>query len=130
MPARHPDGTAERPARTAPKASRQREESRGWGMRTLVQGGWVVGFNGQSHELIRDGVVVYEDDRIVHVGGRFEGQADRTIDARGRLVSPGFINCHTHPGSNAAHVFLMDHTKADYFGSNFIAYGAGRRGTA
>jgi cytosine/adenosine deaminase-related metal-dependent hydrolase len=97
-------------------------------MRTLIQGGWVVGFNGQGHELIRDGVVVYEDDRIVHVGHRFEGQADRTVDARGKLVSPGFINCHTHPGSNAAHVFLMDHTKADYFGSNFIAYGAGRRG--
>ena len=97
-------------------------------MRTLIQGGWVVGFNGQGHELIRDGAVVYEDDRIVHVGHRFDGQADRAVDARGKLVSPGFINCHTHPGSNAAHVFLMDHTKADYFGSNFIAYGAGRRG--
>jgi 5-methylthioadenosine/S-adenosylhomocysteine deaminase len=98
-------------------------------MRTLVQGGWVVGFNGQGHELIRDGVVVYEDDRIVHVGGRFDGQADRTIDARGKLVSPGFVNCHLHAGSNAPTVFLMDHTKSDYFGSNFIAYGAGLRGT-
>ena len=33
-----------------------------------------------------------------------------------------------HAGSNAAHTFMMDHTKADYFGSNFIAYYAGRHG--
>jgi 5-methylthioadenosine/S-adenosylhomocysteine deaminase len=98
-------------------------------MRTLIQGGWVVGFDGRGHELIRDGVVVYEDDRVVHVGHRFDGQADRTIDARGKLVSPGFVNCHLHAGSNAPTVFLMDHTKADYFASNFIAYGAGLRGT-
>jgi hypothetical protein len=25
--------------------------------------------------------LVYEDDRIVHVGHRFDGQADRTVDA-------------------------------------------------
>jgi 5-methylthioadenosine/S-adenosylhomocysteine deaminase len=97
-------------------------------MRTLIQGGWVVGFNGQSHELLRDGIVVLEDDHVLYVGHRFDGQADRTIDARGKLVSPGFINCHLHAGSNAPHLLLMDHTKADYFGSNFIAYGAGRRG--
>src|SRR5215210_5192005 len=98
-------------------------------MRTLVQGGWVVGFDGQGHELLRDGVVVYEDNRIVYVGHRFDGQADRTIDARGKLVSPGFINCHLHAGTNANHMFLADATKADYFGSNFVAYAAGKRGS-
>jgi 5-methylthioadenosine/S-adenosylhomocysteine deaminase len=98
-------------------------------MRTLIQGGWVVGYNGRGHELLRDGVVVYEDNQIIHVGHRFDGQADRTIDARGKLVSPGFINCHLHAGTNAPTQFLIDHTKADYFGSNFIAYGAGLRGT-
>lgn len=97
-------------------------------MRTLVQGGWVVGFDGQAHELLRDGAVVYEDDRIIHVGYRFDGRADRTIDARGKLVAPGFINCHLHAGGNGRHPFLIDHTKADYFGSNFIAYNAARRG--
>src|SRR5579885_2832633 len=121
--------TRERLPRGAPRQPAAGEHrSRRGSMRTLIQGGWVVGFDGQGHELLRDGVVVYEEDRIIHVGYRFDGQADRTIDARGKLVSPGFINCHTHAGSNAAHIFLMDHTKADYFGSNFIAYGAGRRG--
>lgn len=98
-------------------------------VRTLIQGGWVVGFDGAAHELIPDGVVVYEDDRLLHVGYRFDGQADRTIDARGKLVMPGLINCHLHLGSNATHAFFLDETRADYFGSNFYAYAVGRRGT-
>jgi cytosine/adenosine deaminase-related metal-dependent hydrolase len=98
-------------------------------MRTLIQGGWVVGFDGTAHELLRDGVVVYEDDRILHVGHRFDGHADRTIDARGKLVMPGLVNCHLHLGSNATHAFFLDETRADYFGSNFYAYAVGRRGT-
>ena len=102
-------------------------------MRTLIQGGWVVGFDGHSHRLFRDGSVVYEDDRILHVGGggggqTFEGQVDRRIDARGMLVMPGLINCHLHLGTNAPHAFFLDETKADYFGANFYAYSVPRRG--
>ena len=93
-------------------------------MRTLIQGGWVVGFDGSHHELWQDGVVVYEDNRILHVGPRFDGSSDRTIDARGKLVSPGFINCHIHAGINAPHVLLNDPTKTNYFAQNFLAYGA------
>lgn len=99
-------------------------------MRTLIQGGWVVGFDGTSHELWRDGVVVYEDDRVLHVGPRFEGEVDRTIDAAGKLVMPGLVNCHLHLGSNASHIFFLDHTRADYFGSNFYAYAVAKRGAA
>ena len=72
-------------------------------MRTVVRGGWVVGFAGGGHTLLRDGVVVFEDDRIVHVGHRFDGSADREIDARGKLVSPGFIDTHVHSGHRASH---------------------------
>ena len=43
-------------------------------MKTLIQGGWVVGHNGRGHELLPEGVVVYEDDRIVHVGYGFDGR--------------------------------------------------------
>ena len=97
-------------------------------MRTLIQGGWVVGFNGGAHELLPNGVVVYEGDRILHIGRRFDGAVDRRIDARGKLVSPGLINCHIHADSNARHVLFNDATKTNYLGQNFLSYGAMRRG--
>src|SRR5207244_5715994 len=34
-------------------------------MRTLIQGGWVVGYNNGGHELIPNGCVLFEDDRVV-----------------------------------------------------------------
>jgi cytosine/adenosine deaminase-related metal-dependent hydrolase len=97
-------------------------------MRTVIQGGWVVGYERDGHVLIPDGVVVFEDDRIVHVGRRFEGTADRRLDAAGKLVSPGFVNCHLHAATNAGQAVFLDGLKADYFGGNFIGYAAPRRG--
>ena len=63
-------------------------------MRSLIRGSWVVGFDGQEHRLIKDGVVVYEDDRIVHVGKSYDGAVDDTIEAKGRLIIPGLVNIH------------------------------------
>jgi hypothetical protein len=33
-------------------------------MKTLIQGGWVVGFDGKEHEVIKGGEVVYDGNRI------------------------------------------------------------------
>ncbi len=63
-------------------------------MRTMIRGGWVVGFQNGGHAILKDGVVVVEDDRILHVGPSFEGHTDRRLDAKGKLVSPGFVNIH------------------------------------
>jgi 5-methylthioadenosine/S-adenosylhomocysteine deaminase len=98
-------------------------------MRTLIQGGWVVGYGGSGHELIPNGCVVFEDDRIIHVGPTFDGPVDRRVDAAGKLVSPGLINCHLHAATNAGQAVFLDGLKADYFGSNFVGYVAPRRGT-
>jgi len=97
-------------------------------MRTLIQGGWVVGFDGRGHELIPNGCVVFEGDRIIHVGHQFDGKVDRRVEARGKLISPGLINCHLHSATNAGQAVLLDGLKADYFGSNFVGYLAPRRG--
>ncbi len=58
--------------------------------------------------VIRDGLIVdgsglpgrtgdlsIKDGRIVAVGGR-AGEARRVVDARGKVVAPGFIDPHTH----------------------------------
>src|SRR5947207_4175136 len=107
-----------------------RIHERGDPMRTLIQGGWVVGYDGRGHELIPNGTVVFEDNRVLHVGRGFEGAVDRTIDARGKLVSPGFVNCHLHAAVNAGQTVFIAAGKLDYFGSNFIGYVAPRRRAA
>ena len=70
-------------------------------MKTLLRGKYVIGFDGKQHEVIQNGSVVFENDHIVFVGKEYAGAVDRTIDAPGSLISPGFINSHVHTGSNA-----------------------------
>jgi cytosine/adenosine deaminase-related metal-dependent hydrolase len=68
-------------------------------MRTVIRGGWVVGSDGTSHTLVRDGIVVIDDDRITSIETEYDGTADEEIDARDCLVSPGLIDTHVHPGT-------------------------------
>src|SRR6266849_300719 len=98
-------------------------------MRTLVRGGWVVGFRGHTHTLIPDGVVVFENDRVLHVGRRFEGTVDAEIDGRGMLVSPGFIDTHVHSGHRASHRLITDSGRPDFYGQPFLEITVPREGT-
>src|SRR5262249_44362320 len=98
-------------------------------MRGLIRGGWVVGFAGQGHTLVRDGVVVWENDRIIHVGRAFAGTVDEEIDARGKLVCPGFIDTHVHSGHRASHRLISDAGRPDYFGQPFLEITVPREGT-
>ena len=75
--------------------------------RTLIKGRWVVGYDGQQHRLIDDRVVVYENDRVVHVGKSYDGTADEVIEAKGRLVIPGLINIHAVSNIDIVH-FRID----------------------
>jgi len=68
----------------------------------LVTHGTVVTMDGSSH-AIEDGVVAVAGDAILFVGLASDfalhypkATATETIDARGKLVLPGFINGHTH----------------------------------
>lgn len=65
-------------------------------MKTLIENGMVIAWRDDAQRVIAAGAVVYEDGEIVHVGESYDGDADETIDAGGRLVSPGFVNIHTH----------------------------------
>jgi 5-methylthioadenosine/S-adenosylhomocysteine deaminase len=96
-------------------------------MKTLIQGGYVVGFNGQDHEIIRDGVVVFDRDRIEFVGKEYAQPVDKKIDAKGCLVCPGFIDTHFHSGINASDYLLNDSTKTDFFAANYLAHGGPTR---
>ena len=59
----------------------------------LITGGSV--FTGESNDLTVQDVGI-TGDKIVFVGAEFTGEADEVIDAEGLVVSPGFIDMHTH----------------------------------
>jgi 5-methylthioadenosine/S-adenosylhomocysteine deaminase len=99
-------------------------------MKTLIQGGFIVGFDGTEHEIIQDGAVVFEGDRIEFVGKGYSQPVDHTVDARGCLVSPGFIDTHFHSGINASDYILNDSSKTDFFAANYLAHGAPTRAGA
>lgn len=64
--------------------------------RRMIKAGHIIAFQNGGHRHLRDGVVVWQDDRIIHIGKSFEGSVDETIEAPDKVVTPGFINTHVH----------------------------------
>lgn len=60
----------------------------------LIRGGTIITMNDRLDVLAGD--IAVRDGRIVSVGAQAEGPFDRTIDAAGALVLPGFIQTHVH----------------------------------
>lgn len=59
----------------------------------LITGGEVIDGTGAPRKKADVGI---SGDRIVALGDLTNSSASRTIDASGRIVSPGFIDVHTH----------------------------------
>ena len=97
-------------------------------MRTKITASWIVGHEKGRHTLIRDGVVVYEDTKILHVGQSFDGDVDKTIDATGKLVAPGFIDTHVHSGHRASHRLITDTGRPMYYGQPFLEISVPKEG--
>lgn len=64
---------------------------------TLIRGGCVLTMNA-ARDIIEPGAVLIDGSRIAYVGAADGApqQADTVIDATGRVVMPGLVNCHTH----------------------------------
>ena len=64
---------------------------------------WIVAWDttARAHAYARDGDVVWEGDRLIHVGGRYDGQLDEVIDGGDALVLPGLVNVHCHPSQSS-----------------------------
>jgi N-acyl-D-amino-acid deacylase len=59
---------------------------------TVIRGGTIVDGSGKQAFT---GDVAIDGDRIVEVGGK-AGSARRDIDAEGKIVTPGWVDVHTH----------------------------------
>lgn len=62
-------------------------------MSILIKNGRVI--YGENFEVVEADVLI-EGNRIVKVAKEVTESADTVIDARGKVVSPGFVNLHTH----------------------------------
>jgi 5-methylthioadenosine/S-adenosylhomocysteine deaminase len=89
--------------------------------RTAIRAGYVIAHNGSGHRLLRNGVVVFEGDTIVHVGPRFDGTADETVDAPDMVVTPGLITTHCHmAGSPLDRSFIEDRGNPQFWYSGLF----------
>lgn len=91
-------------------------------MKTKISGGTVVAFKDGGHRILDDGVVVYENDRIIHVGSAYNEAVDRSINAAGKLVIPGFISTHAHVNAHEGSRLITDLGRRDVMRSGFLNY--------
>src|SRR6266545_4952355 len=63
-------------------------------MSFLVRNGLIVTMNDRFD--IVEGDVLIEDGRIAAIGSNLPGSHQKTVDARGGFVLPGFIQTHIH----------------------------------
>src|SRR5437899_1891907 len=121
-------GSSRRASAPAPSAAtsscgstRRSSRSELMARRTAISAGWIVAFDGRGHRLLRDGVVVVEGERIVHVGRTLEGAADETLDARDRVLTPGLITTHAHIASSPLdRSFIEDRGNPQFFYSGLF----------
>ncbi|MDD2410177.1 MAG: amidohydrolase family protein [Candidatus Methanomethylophilaceae archaeon] len=86
-------------------------------MITVFRGGWVVTQN--RHRDVFRGDVAVEDEKIIYAGPKFEGSAEREIDAAGDVVMPGMINTHTHVAMSVMKGSLDDLLFPDFLNASF-----------
>ncbi len=67
-------------------------------MITLIKNGTVISMDLKRDKQFEIMDVVFSDNKIIYVGNGYHGEYDKVIDATGKIVMPGLINCHTHLG--------------------------------
>ena len=59
----------------------------------IIKNGSVIDGSG---EIRKSADIAIENDQIVEMGDLGELTAERVIDAKGKVISPGFIDIHSH----------------------------------
>jgi cytosine/adenosine deaminase-related metal-dependent hydrolase len=83
--------------------------------RTVITGATVVSMD-DTIGVVADADVTVEGDRIVSVGSAERSpDTDVTVDGRGFIVVPGFVNAHLHTWQTALRGIAGDWTLPEYF---------------
>src|SRR2546426_8396862 len=97
---------AARPAR-ADDRNEAPEDSGRRGRRYVIRGGHVTSMDPNVGDFAQADVLV-EGKKILAVGANLHAGGAAEIDARGRIVMPGFIDTHHHQFETALRSFLAD----------------------
>lgn len=90
-------------------------------MKLLIKGGRVIN-PGKDFDAVSD--VLVENGKIVAIGENLEASDAKIIDAKGKVVAPGFIDMHTHlrePGQEAKEDFVSGSKAAAAGGFTTVA---------
>ncbi len=71
-------------------------------MSILIKNGHIVD---PSQGIDKKGDILISEGKVARIGGTINTKAETTIDASGKIVSPGFVDMHTHlrePGDEEA----------------------------
>ncbi|SDE51396.1 amidohydrolase family protein [Ruegeria marina] len=60
--------------------------------RWAISARWIIADTPQGRRLVRDGEVVIEDDRVIHVGAPFVGEVTARYAMGEVLIAPGFVD--------------------------------------
>lgn len=74
----------------------------------------------QRHVYLDDTDLVFKGNEIVHVGPDHADPIDVTIDGRGFMAIPGFVNVHSHPFSEPANKGLTEEHGSDKLGQSLL----------
>ncbi len=92
-------------------------------MRTRIDARYVVAYRDGGHVILENAQVVLDDTTIAYVGRDYSGPVDRRIDARDKLLTPGFIAVHGHfTNSPLTKSFLEDQGNPFHYMSGLYEY--------
>ena len=93
-------------------------------VRTGITAKLIVAYDGHEHRLLHNGIVVFENDTIIHVGKTYSGKLDKTINTRNRIIIPGLICLHSHMvGAPFERGFRGDLSSRTFFDSDLYDRG-------
>lgn len=64
----------------------------------VIKNGTVITMDQKRNKKYEKLDIVINNDTIIKLEENYQGEADKIIDATGKIVLPGLINCHTHLG--------------------------------
>lgn len=98
--------------------------------RKRIDAGIIVAFQDGEHRILRDGSIVVDGNTIMSVGPRSDAPVDEVIDARDKLVAPGYINTHTHLTESPLDKSMLEDIGSRQFSMSGLAEMLPARGAA